>query len=71
MKRIIYRWYWAWDFDKEEKWLNGMAAKGLCLVSVSFCRYVFEDCEPGEYNIRLQNRQSRLWANAHQKGRKD
>lgn len=54
MKKIIYRWYWAWSFDKEEKWLNEMAAKGLCLDSVSFCRYVFKDCEPGEYNIRLQ-----------------
>lgn len=54
MKKIIYRWYWAWNYDKEEKWLNEMAAKGLCLDSVSFCRYVFKDCEPGEYHIRLQ-----------------
>lgn len=31
-----------------------MAAKGLCLVSVGFCRYEFEDCEPGEYKICMQ-----------------
>ena len=31
-----------------------MAAKGLCLVSVGFCRYDFEDCEPGEYKICMQ-----------------
>ncbi len=27
----------VWDFDKEEKWLNEMAAKGLALTSVGFC----------------------------------
>ena len=54
MKKIVYRWYWAWNFDKEENWLNEMAAKGLALTSVSFCRYVFEDCTPGEYTVRLQ-----------------
>lgn len=31
-----------------------MAAKGLCLISVGFCRYEFEDCLPGEYKICLQ-----------------
>ena len=46
--------FWAWNFDKEEKWLNEMAAKGLCLISVGLFRYDFEDCEPGEYQIRMQ-----------------
>ncbi len=41
MKHIIHKWFWAWDFDKEEKWLNEMSAKGLNLTGVSFCRYVF------------------------------
>lgn len=54
MKGVIHKWYWVWDYDKEEKWLNEMAAKGSCLTSVSFCRYVFEDCEPGEYSYRLE-----------------
>ena len=31
-----------------------MAAQGLCLSAVSFCRYEFEKCNPGEYNIRLE-----------------
>lgn len=43
-----------WDFDKEEKWLNEMAAKGLSLISVKFVTYEFEDTLPGEYQIRLQ-----------------
>jgi hypothetical protein len=33
--------FWVWDFDKEEKWLNEMAAKGLSLVSVGFYKYEF------------------------------
>ena len=54
MRKIVHKWFWVWDFDKEEQWLNEMAAKGLCLVSVGFCKYEFEDCLPGEYKICLQ-----------------
>ena len=54
MKKVIHKWFWIWDFDKEEKWLNEMAAKGLVLTSVGFCRYEFEDCVPGEYKICLE-----------------
>ena len=54
MRKVIHKVWWAWDFDKEEAWLNEMAAKGLALVSVGFCRYEFEDCRPGEYSVRLQ-----------------
>ena len=54
MRQTIRKWFWVWDFDKEEKWLNEMAAKGLSLVSVGFCKYEFEDSLPGEYKICLQ-----------------
>ena len=54
MRKVIYKWFWVWNFDKEEKWLNEMAAKGLALISISFFRYEFEDCVPGEYKIRLE-----------------
>lgn len=54
MRQMIHKLFWIWEFDKEEKWLNEMASKGLCLVSVGFCKYEFEDCEPGEYQICLQ-----------------
>lgn len=54
MRKTVRKWFWAWDFDKEEKWLNDMAAKGLALVSTGFCRYTFEDCTPGEYNVRIE-----------------
>ena len=54
MRKVVRKWFFAWDYDKEEKWLNEMAAKGLGLVAVSFCRYEFEECEPGEYKYRLE-----------------
>lgn len=54
MRQTIHKVFFVWDFDKEEQWLNEMAAKGLCLVSVGFCKYEFEDCVPGEYRICLQ-----------------
>lgn len=54
MRKVIHKLFWIWDFDKEEKWLNEMAAKGLALVGVGFCKYEFEECTPGEYEVRLQ-----------------
>lgn len=54
MRKVIHKWLWAWDFDKEEKWLNEMAAKGLALCAVGFCRYEFETTLPGEYAVCLQ-----------------
>ena len=54
MRKTIHKVFLVWEFDRAEKWLNEMAAKGLCLVSVGFCKYEFEDCEPGEYRICLQ-----------------
>ena len=54
MRKTIHKAIFVWDFDKEEKWLNEMAAKGLCLGSVGFCKYEFVDCEPGEYKICMQ-----------------
>lgn len=54
MRKTVKKWFWVWDFDKEEAWLNEMAAKGLTLVSVGFCRYDFEETLPGEYGVRLE-----------------
>lgn len=54
MRKVVHKLFWVWQFDKEEKWLNEMVAKGLCLVSVGLCRYEFEDCLPGEYKIRME-----------------
>jgi len=52
MKHVIRKPYWNWE--KEEKWLNKLSAKGLALVDYSWCRYVFEDTPPGEYIYRIE-----------------
>ncbi|MFA7502925.1 MAG: DUF2812 domain-containing protein [Anaerovoracaceae bacterium] len=54
MRREIFKIFWAWDYGKEEMWLNSLAAKGLALVSVSAFKYTFEESEPGEYQIRQE-----------------
>lgn len=53
LKRVI-KSYFVWNCDKEEKWLNEMAAKGLSLVSVGFFNYLFDDNKSDEYTIRLE-----------------
>ncbi len=52
MKHIVWKAYW--DFEREEQWLNEMAARGLSLSDYSWCRYVFEDTPPGKYLYRIE-----------------
>ena len=54
MRTTVHKWFWAWNFEGEEKWLNEMAAKGLTLVSVGWCRYDFEKTDPGEYRVAME-----------------
>lgn len=55
-RKTLYRFWFVWNYDKEEKWLNDMAREGWALVSVGFCRFTFEKTEPEEYIIRLEMR---------------
>ena len=55
-RKIVKKWVWVWDFDKEERWLNTMAQQGWVLDKLGFCRYEFVRCEPGEYTVRLEMR---------------
>ena len=54
MRQVIRKWFWAWEFDKEEQWLGDMAAQGKALVSARYITYEFEDSQPGEYAVRLE-----------------
>lgn len=54
MRKVIHKWFWAWQFEQEEIWLNQMVAQGLALVGIGFGRYTFEPCTPGEYCYRLE-----------------
>lgn len=54
MKHVVHKWFWAWEFEKEERWLNDMSARGLQLTDASLFRFVFEEGMPGEYQYRLE-----------------
>lgn len=51
--KIIKKYFWAWNFDNEEAWLNDMAKEGWALTGVSGISYQFEKTEPGEYTYLL------------------
>lgn len=53
-KKTVHKWFWVWEFEKEEQWLNAMAQSGWLLDKVSFCTYHFIACVPGEYTVRLE-----------------
>lgn len=50
-KRVIK--FYA-NYEKEERWLNSMAAQGWHLIDYVFGRYTFAKGEPGEYIYRIQ-----------------
>ncbi|MDL2258761.1 DUF2812 domain-containing protein, partial [Eubacteriales bacterium OttesenSCG-928-K08] len=54
MRVRLRKVFLAWQHEKEEQWLRELSAKGLALVGVGFCSYEFEDCDPGEYVVRLE-----------------
>ncbi len=60
MKKVIHKWFWDWDYEKEELWLNEMANNGLLLTSVGIGKYTFDECQPGEYTIRTEKLKNRI-----------
>lgn len=52
MRKTVKKFFGLWNLDKEEKWLNEMAAEGWCLISVGYCKYEFEQVPPGLFTVR-------------------
>lgn len=52
MAHVIRKMFW--NYEKEEEWLNAMAAKGMMLTGYTWCRYVFEEGTPKEYTFRIE-----------------
>ncbi len=51
-----FRWFWAWDDEKEEAWLREMAQKGWHFHSVTLPgNYTFEQGEPRDDVYRLDH----------------
>ncbi len=51
--KTLRKIFWAWEFEKEERWLNQMAQEGWALQNAGFSTFTFEKCEPGEYIVRM------------------
>jgi len=43
-----------YNYEKEERWINSMSAKGMALVDYFWTRYVFEEDEPGKYIYKIE-----------------
>jgi hypothetical protein len=51
---VTSKFFWPWDDDKEEHWLQEMSQKGLHLLKPGFFgRYTFAQSEPRNYIYRL------------------
>ena len=49
-----FKWFWAWQDDKQGDWLEAMSREGLHLQNIkAFGRYVFEVGAPRKYTYRL------------------
>jgi hypothetical protein len=57
MKKIR-KWFWAWEHEKEELWLNTMAQSGWVLEKIGYATFYFTPCQPGEYTVRLEMREA-------------
>jgi len=53
MQKIVRKWFWAWNDDKEEIFLEEMAAKGFRLVNVSMGKYTFIEDESKKIKYQL------------------
>lgn len=56
----IFKWWWAWDYEKIENWLETMELSGLRLVETRYngVLFYFERCNPtkARYCIDYQNK---------------
>ena len=49
-----FKWFWAWQDEKEEAWLAEMAKEGYHLENLALPgQYTFRQGEPGNYIYRL------------------
>ncbi|MDY3014223.1 MAG: DUF2812 domain-containing protein [Evtepia sp.] len=52
-EKRVFRLYFAWDYQREEAWLNQMAEEGWALEESNGLRYRFRRSQPGQWVVRL------------------
>lgn len=53
MIKTVRKWFWAWNDDKEEKFLEKMAEDGYKLIDVQLGKYIFEENEKSTVRYQL------------------
>lgn len=54
MEKTVRKTFFAWQYEKEEKWLNQMSSEGWQLEHAALLKYHFKKSEPGEYEYKLE-----------------
>jgi hypothetical protein len=54
MSKVIHKWFWPWNFENQEVWLNKMSFNGMHLRKVEFCTYTFEEGKVNEYQYKIE-----------------
>ncbi|PKR84494.1 DUF2812 domain-containing protein [Heyndrickxia camelliae] len=49
MKKRVFKLFWAWQDDQENKWLEKMAEEGWKLLKYNLLVYTFEKMDPKKY----------------------
>ena len=49
MRRVIHKWFWIWQLEKEQAWINEMASHGYSLEHAGRLTFEFDETEPGKY----------------------
>ena len=56
----LFKWWWAWNYEEIENWLESMEHSGLRLVTIRFkgVLFYFENCTPtkARYCVDYQNK---------------
>ena len=54
-KRVV-KWFWLWEYDQKQLWLNKMADEGWLLEKAGVFAYYFVPCRVGKYALRAEMR---------------
>ncbi len=54
MKKTIFRLFYVWQWENEEKWLNEMSSEGWQLAHATIGKYNFVSGKANEYTYRLE-----------------
>ena len=49
MRRVIHKWFWIWQLEKEQAWINEMASHGYSLEHAGRITFEFDETEPDKY----------------------